>query len=121
MPTMMSAWPSRAISSRMAGVSVDPGIRLTLSPSNGAGSAWGGGLGDADGRVGSPGDGPVLVLLARRVAGVRAPVREVAEAERAPRHERQHRRGPHDRADPDEERLLEDPLEDASALEQGHL
>src|SRR6188768_3308337 len=108
MPTMMSAWPRRAISSRIAGVRVVAGTsspyhRRVAAGVAGAwracrGAPWGGpsagrdGLRDAVRDVGCAGDRPVRVLLANEVARVRRAVAEVLEPEGAPRHERHHRR-----------------------------
>src|SRR5215211_2208257 len=86
MPTMMSARPRRAISSRMAGVSADGGIASTLPPGDSrsygcaeaaagrggvprvARSARRDGFRDPLGRVGRAGDGPVGLLAPGEVA-----------------------------------------------------
>ena len=99
---------------------------IARHPAPGAMSSWRDGLSsarpdrlrDAGRRVGCAGDGPVRLLPAGEIARVRGAVREVAEAERAPRHERQHGRRPDDRRDPDQVRLGEDALEEPASLEQ---
>ena len=93
---MMSARPRRAISSRMAGVSVVAGTFSPYHPVTWPGRCrritrrrlGGGQRGatgfDADRRVGARVDGPVRVLLPGEVAAVRRAVRQVPEPERPP-------------------------------------
>src|SRR3954454_16319267 len=105
---MMSARPSRSISSRMAGVSAVWGTappyhsRPCQRPSAARHTA----------------DRPLLRHLAGVVAAVRRLIRQAVEALRLPRPDPRHDRRPDEGPDPDEVRFAEHALEDAPALEQ---
>src|SRR4051794_41580581 len=105
---MMSARPSRSISSRMAGVSAVWGTgppyhsRPCPRPSAARHTA----------------DRPLLRHLARVVTAVRRLVRQAVEALRLPRTDPRHDRRPDEGADPDKVRLTEHAFEDPPALEQ---
>src|SRR5918993_1271042 len=96
MPTMMSAGPNRAISSRIAGVSVVSGIDATVPPSAAVVSGWvsrrpdpaGAGPPGRRGRLSGArnrGRAPVRGRLARPVARVGGPEGQAVEALGAPR------------------------------------
>src|SRR3954447_1910217 len=108
MPTMMSARPRRAISSRIAGVRVVAGTSPPYHPASATGRR-------ADGR---PADRRVRVLATHEIGAVRGPVVQLPEAEAAPRDEREDRGRTDVGRDPDEERRLQHPVQEPLALEQ---
>src|SRR4051812_35763808 len=109
MPTMMSAWPSRAISSRIAGVNPRVGTTVTLPP---AGLARRHGLS----RLGTPlpsaarnlGLCPLGILRARDVAAVRRLEGDPPDAQDPPRTDPCIDRRLHVRPQPDEPGLRDD-------------
>src|SRR5262245_8285574 len=118
MPTMMSACPRRAISSRMAGVKPEVGTpapyhrrrhtapRLPRQPLSAPR--------DLGGR-------PVAVPGARRVTAVRGLVGEAVEADGPPAAQPWVDRRLHEDADADELRLGEDGFEEPPTLEKRHV
>src|SRR5436190_2881640 len=127
MPTMMSARPRRAISSRMAGVSEVAGIWGTLPPrariylaDGSASRGWSTPVIDGPGLArGNLRGRPGVVGPARPVAAVRRLECQGAEAERAPGRQPAVDGRPDVGADAHELALFEDALEDSLALEQG--
>src|SRR6478752_7660410 len=115
-PTMMSALPRRAISSRMAGVRAVWGTGPPYHHGGGAAHSQGGArtlpTRDRHRR-------PVLADRARPVSAVGAAEAQVAEAHRTPRPDPRVDRRQHVGAEADELRLLDDRFELPLPLEQG--